>query len=190
MFTKLDNRGGYVELVYTGQRVKVSGIPKASYVNTEHIWPQSKFRDSRIKSDLHHLFPTFNRVNAERGNKRFAEIPDRRAYKWWNSSKAVKFLPGKNRDAYSESTRSAFEPREEFKGNVARAMLYVYAVYGPKAVDKRWFKSQLADLRRWHRADPVDQSERRRNEAIARIQGNHNPFISRPELFEAFASKL
>lgn len=190
MFTRLDNRNGTVELVYTGKRVKVTGIPKSSFVNTEHVWPQSRFRDSRIKSDLHHLFPTFNRVNAERGNKPFAEIPDRKTYKWWNGPKAVRSIPKNARDDYSESTRRAFEPREEFKGNIARAMLYVYAVYGPEAVDEPWFKAQLSDLRRWHRVDPVDERERKRNEEIAKIQGNRNPFVSQPELFEIFASKI
>jgi len=43
---------------------------------------------------------------------------------------------------------------------------------------KPWAETML---RRWHAADPVDQKERDRNEAIYGIQRNRNPFIDHPE---------
>jgi endonuclease I len=32
-------------------------------------------------------------------------------------------------------------------------------------------------LLEWHRADPVDDAERRRNRLITKVQGNPNPWI-------------
>jgi len=39
---------------------------------------------------------------------------------------------------------------------------------------------RLCTLLDWHREDPVDAFERRRNGVIAREQGNRNPFVDRP----------
>ena len=50
-----------------------------------------------------------------------------------------------------------------------------------------YFTSLYAEevfLKQWHRDDPVDQDEIRRNEKIYQIQGNRNPFIDDPELVD------
>ena len=39
-------------------------------------------------------------------------------------------------------------------------------------------------LYNWHLSDPVDDFEIMRNEIIYQNQGNRNPFIDHPELFE------
>ena len=36
----------------------------------------------------------------------------------------------------------------------------------------------------WHRNDPVSDKEIRRNNAVAKKQGNRNPFVDEPELAE------
>ena len=69
MFRHIDNEQGAVRLVHSGATFATSDIPDHAQVNTEHTWPQSKFKHAasvpRIKSDLRHLYPTFSRINSE-----------------------------------------------------------------------------------------------------------------------------
>ena len=141
-------------------------------VNVEHTWPQSRFggwdeeaRESlsgdvkkALKGDLHNLFPTAETLNSDRANKPFAEIAG-------------------CDEAKSCSTEEAFEPPDAHKGNAARAMFYMSVRYGLEIPD-----AMERDLRAWDLADPPDEIERRRNDAIADVQGNRNPFIDEPEL--------
>ncbi len=188
MFSRIDNRDGKVRLVYTGVEFATRDIPKHTIVNTEHTWPQSKFGDARdrqkMKSDLHHLFPTYNRVNGARGNSRFAEIPDQQTQAWWRAASASHGIPSTDIDEYSESIPRAFEPREDHKGNVARAMFYFYITYEDRGIDSTWFLPQIETMRTWNKLDQVDEAERRRSKEIARLQGNENPFVLDPTLID------
>ena len=69
----------------------------------------------------------------------------------------------------------AVEPRPATRGEIARAMFYVQDTY-----DMPIYPRQGELLLRWHRADPPDAEERRRNDAIAKIQGRRNRFIDEP----------
>lgn len=193
MFSDIDNVNGSVELVYTGELFRTSGVPNANIVNTEHTWAQSKFSGSgsnAMKTDLHHLYPTYNPTNGARGNKPFADIDDYQTKKWWNSFRPIRSMPRYNIDEYSESTNQLFEPREKHKGNVARSMFYFYTIYGNRSIDKRWFRPQIPTLLRWHQQDPVDTTERLRSAEIAAAQGNENPYVTHPELVaRAFQSR-
>lgn len=187
MFGTVDNSAGQVTLVYTGKLFATSSVPNPNVVNTEHTWPQSKFKraasKSQLKSDLHHLYPTFNRVNGERSNNPFAEIQDSQTEKWWNTPEARTELPEESmRDEFSESTDRLFEPREAHKGNVARAMFYFATIYGDRGIDMEWFEPQRATLLQWHVADPVDDADRERSKRIEAAQGNRNPFVEDPSL--------
>jgi endonuclease I len=72
-----------------------------------------------------------------------------------------------------------FEPPPAVRGDLARALFYIGAVYGLPFPE-----GELEVLLRWNAQDPVDKRERRRNRAISRHQRNRNPFIDHPELAE------
>jgi hypothetical protein len=94
-------------------------------MNTEHAYPQSKGASTgNARSDMHHLYPTRIPVNEARGSLPFAEIPDQQTQKWFYKAQVFTSIPAQNKDLYSESTTTAFEPRESVKGDIARAIFY------------------------------------------------------------------
>ncbi|MCM2349051.1 MAG: endonuclease [Bacteriovoracaceae bacterium] len=149
-------------------------LPNSDKFNTEHTWPQSKFSNkfpSKIqKTDLHHLFPTFSKINSERGNYPFAEVDNQRQVSCAESSSGR---------ALSTGTGIYFEPPQVHKGNVARAMFY-FSVRYQIEIDP----VQEEYLRMWHREDPIDEAEKLRHEKIFKLQRNRNPFIDDPTLVE------
>lgn len=73
-----------------------------------------------------------------------------------------------------------FEPRDDHKGNAARAMFYYYTMYRSEAdaADPNFFHLQKATLCQWHLDDPVDSLEWLRTSRIAPFQNNRvNPFV-------------
>lgn len=185
MFARIDNTNESVVLVYSGEAFATDRIPNHRVVNTEHTWPQSRFSgDAMMKTDLHHLFPTYSRINNDRSAKAFGEIPDQHTERWWGGPTPERSIPRFQIDRYSESTATRFEPPEEHKGNVARALFYFRTIYGDEQIDLAWFESQKETLRHWHEIDPVDRRERMRSAAIARVQGNENPFVLDSTLVE------
>ncbi len=81
---------------------------------------------------------------------------------------------------YAEDDTNGFEPREDFKGNVARAAFYFYTIYRAEAdeADPDFFETQRSTLCDWHDLDPVDSLEWNRNQIIASYQDDKlNPFI-------------
>lgn len=189
MFTVIDNHGDSVRAVYSGFKIFLdpnSSDPiQDAYVqgvDTEHTWPKTKGAVGQAKSDLHHLYPTRRQVNSSRGSLDFDEIADSQADKWFRLDTFITHIPAQFIDEWSEvKFTDAFEPREDHKGNVARAMFYFYTMYKDKAdssSDPGFFSRQKSVLRRWNMLDPVDSAEVQRNNQIAVYQdGKENPFI-------------
>ncbi len=149
-------------------------------INTEHVYPRSKGADDgNARSDMHHLFPTRALVNSSRGSDAFTEIPDNETLRWFYRDQVEESIPS-NRDVYAEDDNSRFEPREDIKGNVARAMMYFFLIYNEEAMaaDPDYFELQRETLCQWHYQDPVDQHEWERTYKIAFYQENKpNPFV-------------
>ena len=186
LYTKIDNHDGILKGIYTDYAIKLdpnSSEPRRlAYqqdINAEHIYPQSKGANGSAKSDLHSLFPSRVYVNSRRGNNPFAEINDSRTEDWFRLDQQQETIPTAFINEYSETTKTAFEPRESKEGDVARAMFYFYTIYRYKAdaVDAGFFPEQQETLCQWNLADPVDDEEITRSHLIAEYQGNENPFV-------------
>jgi len=187
MYSIIDNSNDSIECVYGGFKVfnqRGNEITFPNPINTEHTIPQSLFNSlDPMISDIHHLYPSFQDWNTERGNNRFADIPDGSTTKWMYKNTSRSSIPPSNINAYSESNGTVFEPRESHKGNVARSLFYFYTMYqnsGSEITDV----ANVSTLLAWHILDPVDAKEILRNQEAALYQGNENPYISMPELVD------
>jgi hypothetical protein len=168
MFGTIDNVEGLVECVYTGRTIETSDRTDAynKGFNTEHTWPKSRGAEFEpAKSDLHHLFPTTIESNGVRSSFFFGDVTG--SISWTESGSEL------GQDTLGNKR---FEPRDVHKGDIARAMFYFAVAYGH---DIPAFEEDI--LRQWHTADPVDDDERARHEAVAAFQNSRNPFIDRAE---------
>jgi deoxyribonuclease I len=145
-------------------------IPDHTVVNTEHVWPQSKFSKTFASSDqkgnLHILLPVLSRVNSTRGNHPMGKVEK------VTSTPCPTAHLGKSAEGLT-----VFEPDDRAKGDVARALFY-FSIRFKIAIAE----SEEKYLRQWHELDPVDAAELERNDLIFEIQHDRNPFIDRPEL--------
>ncbi|MCR5889442.1 endonuclease [Hymenobacter sp. J193] len=192
MYNYIDNFDNKLTCVYSGyqQSFKLDSSGTGTGVapiNCEHTVPQSWFNEAvRMRSDVHHLFPTYDKWNSDRGSDPFAEIPDNTTQKWIRGLQSQSSIPTSNIDEYSEDTGSQFEPREDHKGNLARAVFYFYTMHAGQNFDAGkgviTAVASLETLYKWHLQDPVDKHELERNRRAAKAQGNFNPYIAYPEL--------
>jgi len=190
LFAWHQRTSGGVRCVYTGFTVSVAGggdpsdAAYAQGINTEHTVPQSQGASSEpARSNLHHLFPTREVANSARGSLPFADIPDAQTDAWYRLTAVQTSIPTTFLDEWSERDAAAFEPREDHKGNAARAVLYFATIY-PSAIGASFFEAQRATLLAWHAADPVDAAETARDLWIAQKQGRRNPFVADATLAE------
>lgn len=183
MYNYIDNHNNTITGVYSGYikswNYGGSGT-NPDPINCEHTVPQSFFNSADpMKSDIHHLFPTYKNWNSTRSNYPFGEINDPSTTKWMYLSSSQAATPGNNIDSYSEYCCSQFEPREDHKGNLARAVFYFYTMYPTQAgnIDQL---ADLDELYQWHLQDPPDAAEIQRNTDIETYQGTRNPYVDYP----------
>jgi len=203
LYNNIDKIDGQNQCAYTGV-----WYDAGSGVNCEHTWPQSQFgRTQPMKSDLHHLFPTNSRVNSSRGHLRFGNVSehiddydDYDDYGECNMSSEDYYC---SKRLLSGGDNGIFEPADQHKGNVARAIFYFATRYGNMSGEINGVVAPFIDLdskmalKGWNKLDPVDQNERNRNDRIegwidaddgsrtfSKLQGNRNPYIDCPELLD------
>ena len=126
--------------------------------NTEHVYPKSKLGNEHSKADLHHLRTCNIGVNSDRDNLAFTD----------------------GSGAYGVKN-GAWYPGDDWKGDVARMILYVNLRYDePLTSDISTDDINL--FLKWNVEDPVSAIEIQRNDVIEGAQGNRNPFIDNPYL--------
>jgi len=145
--------------------------------NREHTYPKSlgtpPLGTSGPGADAHMLRACDTQRNSQRGNKLFRDS-----------------------SGNSHVVNSSFwYPGDEWKGDIARMMMYVYLRYGDRCLpinvgfgntvsnDENMIELFLA----WNAEDPVSEYERKRNDYLSNTsntygQGNRNPFIDEPYL--------
>lgn len=194
MYNYADNYNNIVTCVYSGYTETVpysttnTSTSVVNRINCEHTIPQSWFSETvRMRSDMHHLYPTYDTWNNLRGSDPYADIPDANTQTWMRLLVSQATIPSTNIDEWSEDTNTQFEPREDHKGNVARSIFYFYTMHGGQpelAATGHPTISSIGDINTlyaWHLADPVDAHEIERNRRVAVSQGNYNPYIEHPE---------
>ena len=193
MYQNVFNYSDTLAGVYSGYKhfYSTAEYSNPDPINCEHTIPQSFFNKKEpMRSDMHHLFPTHKDINSKRSNYKFAEIDDSKTTNWMifgtvgNSSK-----PTLEIDTYSEFYNNTFEPREDHKGNVARAIFYFFTMY-PEITGSTGIKNTITSvanietLKSWHIADPADSEEKLRQDGIEAYQGNRNPYVDDASLAE------
>ena len=157
-----------------------------SGLSQEHTWPRSEGADSGLfERDLHHLYPSRNSVNSARGNLPFGESPDGETSTWYYLDQTRTTPPPEpERDLWSERLGSTlFEPREGREGDVARAMFYAYAVYGPDGngqANAAFWGEMRPYLLGWHRADLPSAEDQARSERVSwyQVTGSGAPAVN------------
>ena len=157
--------------------------------NREHLFPQGFFNSaSPMRNDYHHVMPTDNVVNGKRNNYPFGTVGTASWTSTNGSKLGVSNFPG--------FLGIVFEPIDEFKGDVARSLLYFITRYedqlqnfdyndvnNPQDGSKnRGFDQWYINLLMlWHKNDPVSPKEIARNNYAYTYQNNRNPYIDHPE---------
>ncbi len=144
--------------------------------NREHTYPKSlgipNLETSGPGADAHHLRASDVVRNSARGS--------------------LKFIDGSGN---SGQISGGWYPGDEWKGDVARMMMYMYLRYGDRCYPNNVtigstnsIDSNMIDLLlEWNAEDPVSTYEDNRNDYLENTsntyaQGNRNPFIDNPNL--------
>ena len=143
--------------------------------NREHTFAQSLATPSMSTSspnagtDAHHLRSSDVQMNGSRGNKKFA-----------------------TGTGNAGSVGSSWYPGDEWKGDVARMMMYMYLRYPSQCIPTNVGTGSTVSLDdmltlfiSWNVEDPVSTYEEQRNARLETSQGNRNPFIDNPYLATA-----
>ncbi len=200
---------GWTEV--SGQCGNYSGV--CGCYNREHTVPQSLFNSASPQvGDRHHLFLTDGKVNAVRSNYAFGETNNTTTWNGVTNGSSALGQLGNASYAYSSSVK-VFEPDDQYKGDIARAIMYMAVRYatsnecrayssgsGNEYPVTAWSSNEmfsgslstnygLSDAAvqtflKWHREDKVSAKEIARNTGVEKLQHNRNPFVDYPILVE------
>jgi endonuclease I len=178
--------------------------PKSQFVtsfpggwNREHCWPNSLGIDGAepAYSDLFNLRACGEPANSDRANLYYDE----------STLAATGYeKPSGPTSPLCSQDFDSWEPPDEVKGDLARAMFYMDIRYegGGSEPDliltentalistSASYMGRLSTLLMWNFLDPVSPAERTRAEGVFGYQHNRNPFIDRAEWVEAIYGEV
>lgn len=144
--------------------------------NREHVFPRSlpvpdmgsvNNGTTGIGADPHNLRASDQQMNNNRGSKKFQDA----------SGTAGNVGSGN------------WYPGDEWKGDVARMIMYMYTRYGDRCLpsyvgvgNTQGSTQMLQTFLEWNAEDPVSEYEDQRNDYLETAYSNRNPFIDNPVL--------
>ena len=156
-------------------------------MNIEHSFPKSWWGGEKVQGyeDLYNLMPCKSKINSTKSNYPMGIVVSGDKGNGW-----TKVGKGTDGNWY-------WEPAAPWKGDFARGYMYMATAYqdykwsGDRALQilqqgdyptlKEWaYKLYI----QWAKADKPDAVEIKRNNDVAKIQGNRNPYVDFPNLME------
>lgn len=156
-------------------------------MNIEHSFPKSWWGGATVQAykDLYNLMPCKSKINSTKSNYPMGKVVSGDKGNGW-----TKVGEGTDGKLY-------WEPADPWKGDFARGYMYMATAYQ----DYNWVGKQALQILQqgayptlqkwayklyiqWAKADKPDAVEIKRNNDVAKIQGNRNPYVDFPNLME------
>lgn len=156
-------------------------------MNIEHSFPKSWWGGTKVQAyeDLYNLMPCKSRINSTKSNYPMGKVVSGDKGNGWTKV-------GKGTDG-----KWYWEPADPWKGDFARGYMYMATAYqnynwegeqahqilqqGAYPTLKEWAYTLYIQ---WAKADKPDALEIKRNDDVAKIQKNRNPYVDFPNLME------
>jgi len=168
---------GVPDLASCGYQVR-KNANRASRIEWEHVVPAWSFGHQRqcwqnggrkncakdegyrrMETDLHNLQPSIGEVNGDRGNFMYSQ---------WNGGESQYGQCAMKVDFKNKLA----EPPVRVRGAIARTWFYMRDQY-----QLQMSKQQTQLMTAWNKQYPATEWECERDRRIARVQGNHNPYV-------------
>ncbi len=184
------NENGYFIDRYSAEKEWVKSTSQGAVgagMNIEHSFPKSWWGGAKNQAyeDLYNLMPCESRINSTKSNYPMGKVVSGDKGNGW-----TKVGKGTDGNWY-------WEPADPWKGDFARGYMYMATAYqnynwnGERALQilqqgayptlKEWaYKLYI----QWAKSDKPDALEIKRNNDVAKIQKNRNPYVDFPNLME------
>lgn len=187
--TDRDERGYFIDR-YSAEKEWVMSTSQGAAgagMNIEHSFPKSWWGGATVQAykDLYNLMPCESRINSTKSNYPMGIVVSGDKGNGWTKV-------GEGTDG-----KKYWEPADPWKGDFARGYMYMATAYQ----DYNWVGDQALQILQqgayptlkewayklyiqWAKADKPDAVEIKRNNDVAKIQGNRNPYVDFPNLME------
>lgn len=187
--TDRDERGYFIDR-YSAEKEWVKSTSQGAAgagMNIEHSFPKSWWGGEKVQAykDLYNLMPCESKINSTKSNYPMGKVVSGDKGNGWTKV-------GEGTDG-----KKYWEPADPWKGDFARGYMYMATAYQ----DYNWSGNQALQILQqgdyptlqkwaytlyiqWAKADKPDAVEIKRNNDVAKIQGNRNPYVDFPNLME------
>lgn len=187
--TDRDERGYFIDR-YSSEKEWVKSTSQGAAgagMNIEHSFPKSWWGGAKSQAykDLYNLMPCEGKINSTKSNYPMGIVVSGDKGNGWTKV-------GKGTDG-----KWYWEPAAPWKGDFARGYMYMATAYQ----DYNWEGTQAHQILlqgayptlqkwaytlyiQWAKADRPNAIEIKRNNDVAKIQGNRNPYVDFPNLME------